>query len=223
MRRPQPQAATEPASTPSQRVASSIHPASRTTSRLSWVIACGSRRIEVSSLPSGEVNGAVPSTAAMSGFAQSCDGGLTGRRAEQAGVLPDVHRLGAEGDPVEGGLVAVLAGDRDLAGEALGLEGGDDAAGHPVVLGQDGVDLVVRCGEELLHGGLGDRGIPVVGVVLTDDRDRVAALAFGRDAGVGVSLAEEVGVGVGGVALDDDEVAFGDDVRRWPPPAARRP
>ena len=71
------------------------------------------------------------------------DGGLAGRLAEVAGVLPDVDGLRAEGDAVEGGLVAVLAGDRDLAGEALGLERRDDAAGHAVVLGEHGVDLVV--------------------------------------------------------------------------------
>ena len=63
----------------------------------------------------------MPVTLSTSVSGAQLDGGLAGGLAEQAGVLPDVDRLGAEGDPVEGGGVAVLAGDRDLAGEALGL------------------------------------------------------------------------------------------------------
>ena len=43
--------------------------------------------------------------------------------------------------------------------ETLGLERRDDAAGHAVVLGEDGVDLVVDGGQALLHVGLGVRGI----------------------------------------------------------------
>src|SRR5688572_2143780 len=49
--------------------------------------------------------------------------GLAGRSTQFSSILPDVDRLRAEGDAVQGGDVAVLAGDRDLPGQALGLEG----------------------------------------------------------------------------------------------------
>ena len=174
------------------------------------MIGIGSSRIDVSSLPPGDSNGAVPATAVMSGFSQSCNGRLAGRRAEQAGVLPDVDGLRAEGDPVEGSEVAVLAGHRNLAGKSLGFERGDDAAGHAVVLGEHGLHVVVGVGEELLRRGLGDRRIPVVGVVLADDRD-VAGLD-GLTDDLLVAGTQEVGVGVGGVALDDDVVALGHEL-----------
>src|SRR5882762_11822496 len=54
--------------------------------------------------------------------------------AEQARVLPNVNGLGTESHTVQSGFVAVLAGHRHLAREALRREGGDDAAGHAVVL-----------------------------------------------------------------------------------------
>ena len=90
------------------------------------------------------MNGAVPATAVTSGLAHSCDGGLAGGLAEHAGVLPDVDGLRAERDPVERRVVAVLTGHRHLAGETLGVECGDDATGHAVVLGEHGLDVVVR-------------------------------------------------------------------------------
>ena len=92
------------------------------------------------------------------------DGCFTGGLAEHPGVLPHRHHLRAERNAVECGLVAVLPRDRDLAGQALGLERGHHAAGHAVVLGQHRVDLVVGRGEDLLHVGLRVRRFPVVGV-----------------------------------------------------------
>src|SRR5664280_591963 len=134
---------------------------------------------------------------------------LTGSLAEEAGVLPDVHGLRAEGDPVQGGSVAVLARDRNLAREALGRERGDDAAGHAIVLGEDGVNLVVVRRQDLLHLLLGVRGIPVVGVRLADDVDLAGRvrLADVGDTCLDQAAPKEVGVGVGLVALDDGEVA----------------
>src|SRR5918992_403458 len=123
------------------------------------------------------------------------DRGLAGGLAELARVLPDRDRLGPQGDPVEGGGVAVLAGDRHLAGEALRLQGGHHAAGHAVVLGEDGVDLVVGLGQELLRLGLGEGWVPVVGVGLADDLDVTAFDRVTDD--LLVAVAQEVGVGVG--------------------------
>src|SRR6185436_609037 len=77
--------------------------------------------------------------------------------AEETRVLPNVDRLRPERDAVEGGLVAVLAGHRHLAGEALRGEGGNHAAGHAVVLREDRVDAVLVRGEDLLHVRLGLR------------------------------------------------------------------
>jgi hypothetical protein len=135
------------------------------------------------------------------------DGGLAGGGAELAGVLPDVDRLRAERDAVERRLVAVLTGHGDLAGEALGLEGRDDAARHAVVLREHRVDVVVLGGQELLHLRLGDRGVPVVGVGLADDLDVARRDCLTDD--LLVPVTQEVGVRVGSVALDDDVLALG--------------
>ena len=140
MRPDQGQAATEPASTPWQSVASSIQPASSTTLRLSCVIGIGVEqdRGDLVTTRSGERCRA--GTVAGSGSAQSAIGCLAGRLAELAGVLPDVDRLRAERDPVERRLVTVLTRNRHLARQALRLERGDDAAGHAVVLREHCVD-----------------------------------------------------------------------------------
>src|SRR5664280_236095 len=135
---------------------------------------------------------------------------LTGSLAEEAGVLPDVHGLRAEGDPVQGGGVAVLARDRNLAREALGRKRGHDAAGHAVVLGENSVNLVVVGRQDLLHLLLSVGRIPVVGVGLADDLDVGSRLPDVREPGLDHARAQEVGVGVGLVALDDREVALRD-------------
>src|SRR5258706_8040158 len=96
---------------------------------------------------------------------------LAGTLAEPARVLPDVDRLGAERDAVEGGLVAVLTGHRDLARKALCRERCDYAAGHTVVLREDRIDGVLVGREDLLHVRLGLRRVPVVRIDLADDLD----------------------------------------------------
>src|SRR4029079_14187413 len=139
------------------------------------------------------------------------DRGFAGGLAEITSVLPDVDRLVAERDVVEGGGFAVVAGDRDFAVETLGLEGGDDATGHAVVLGQDRVHLVLVGRQELLHLGLRQGGLPVIGVGLADDLDVAGGRGgVSRDTGLGHAGAEDVGIGVGLVALDDHVVALRD-------------
>ena len=207
MRRGQPQAATEPASTPSHSVASSIQPASSTTSRLSCVIGIGSSRIDVTSMPPGVVNGAVPATVAGIGVGAERDGSLAGRRAELTGVLPHAHRLRAERDPVERRLVTVLTRHRDLPARPWASRAAMTPPAMPSFSREHCVDLVVLGREELLHLRLGDGGIPVVGVGLTDDLDVAGRHRFTDDL-LG-AFAEEVGVGVGRVALDDDVLAPG--------------
>src|SRR5215212_6461916 len=93
-----------------------------------------------------------------------------GSLAEGEGVLPHGDSLRPERDPVERRGVTVLARHRDL--EAHGGERLDDARRHAVVLGQDGVDLVVALVEGLLHVVLGVRRVPVIGVLLEDHLDR---------------------------------------------------
>ncbi len=165
----------------------------------------GSRKMELTSLPPGVVNDAAPATAAGSGLAHRRDRSFTGGRAERTGVLPDVDGLRAEGDTVERCLVTVLAGHGHLAGEALRFECGDHATGHAVVLDEGDVDGVVLGGEVALHRRLGVCGIPVVGVVLADDGDVTGRNGLTDDL-LGAT-AQEVGVGVGSVALDDHPVA----------------
>ena len=161
-------------------------------------------------MPPGVVNGAVPATAVGSGLAHSAT-------AASPAVVPSSREsfqtstvCVTERDPVQCGQVAVLTRHRDLTGQALGIEGGDDAAGHAVVLGEHGVDLVVLGREDLLHRGLGDRRVPVVGVGLADDLD--GARRDGLTDDRLVAVAQEVGVGVGGVALDDHVPALWHDV-----------
>src|ERR1700704_5682688 len=103
------------------------------------------------------------------GVLAELDRGVAGGLAEQARVLPDVDRLGTKGHAVQGGLVAVLAGHRHLAGETLRGEGGDHATGHAVVLRENRIDLVLVLREDLLHLGLRKFRFPVVGVDLADD------------------------------------------------------
>src|SRR4029079_1174188 len=110
-------------------------------------------------------------------------------------------------DVVERRLVAVLARHRHLAGEALGLERRDDATGHAVVLGENVVDLVVVRGQDAFHVGLRDVGLPAVGVFLADDLDLPGLHGVADD--LVVAAAQEAGVVVGLVALDDRVVAFG--------------
>ncbi len=169
------------------------------------MIGCGVRRIDVISTPPPVVNGAVPATALMSGFAQSA-------RADSPADVPSC-RASFQTSTVcvpratrfECGLVAVLTRHRDLAVETLGVERRNDAAGHAVVLRQHCLDVVVLGGQELLHLRLGDRRVPVVGVGLADDRDVARRHCVTDD--LLHALAEEVGVGVGLVALDDHVVA----------------
>ena len=79
--------------------------------------------------------------------------------------------LRAERNAVERRLVAVLAGDRHGAGEALRIERRDDAGGHAVILGDDRIDLVVGRGQALLHVLLGIVRLPAVGEGLADILD----------------------------------------------------
>ena len=125
----------------------------------------------MTSLPPGVVNEAVSADLRDVLVLAQRGSRLAGGRAQQASVLPDVDGLRAERDPVEGRLVTVLTGHRHLAGETLTLQRGHDATGHPVVLRQDRLHVVVGRGEELLGLGLGLGRIPVVRVGLADDLD----------------------------------------------------
>ena len=71
-------------------------------------------------------------------------------------------------------MVAVLARDRDRAGQALSRQRRDDAAGGAVIGGHNRVDLVVVGGQELLHVLLRIGGQPAVGIGLADILDLAA-------------------------------------------------
>ena len=69
--------------------------------------------------------------AAVAGAAAFLGAGQADRVAnnpEQGHVRRDVDRLGPEGDPVQSGGVAVLAGHRHLAGEALVVVTAEDTS-----------------------------------------------------------------------------------------------
>ena len=118
----QPQAVTDPAGTSLQRASLVIQPASTTTSGgCPSVIGSGFSRVEVTTLFLGVVNGR--------GARDLGDVLVLAQRRWQPRRRPCRARgrpsrrstvCVAEGDVVEGGLVAVLAGHRHLAGEALG-------------------------------------------------------------------------------------------------------
>src|SRR3989475_3696818 len=103
-----------------------------------------------------------PTDLAWVGVLTELDRSVAGGLAEQPRVLPYIDRLRAERHAVQGGFVAVLAGHRHLAREALCGERGDHPTGHTVVLGEDGIDLVAVRGQDLLHVGLRLRWVPVV-------------------------------------------------------------
>src|SRR5215203_4454767 len=120
--------------------------------------------------------------------------------------LVDRHALVAGQDGLQAGDRRVLAGHRDLAGEVVGLEPGDDAAGHRVVGGHDAVDLAAVLGVDLLERGAGLGGVPVAGLVT--DQLVLAAVDL-RLERLGVALLEQRGVVVGRVAVDEDDVRRG--------------
>src|SRR5690606_8737378 len=83
----------------------------------------------------------------------------------------------------------------------------DHTARHSVVLGENGVNGVVIGGQALLHVRLGVLGLPAVRVGLADDLDLAR-----RDIGAYHffhALAQEVGIRVARVTLDDRIVSFG--------------
>src|SRR5579859_1314171 len=132
-------------------------------------------------------------------------GGLGCRRAEQPRVLPDADRLQASRDPVQGGLVAILARDRD-AGQTLGLQCCDRAAGGAVVGGNHRIDLVVGLGQDLLHFALGVLGQPAGGIFLADHLDGARVDRWLQH--VEIAGMEKVGIGIGRRTLDEDVIAF---------------
>jgi len=83
----------------------------------------------------------------------------------------------------------------------------DDATGHAVVLNEGDVDLVVVLGQERGHLVLGVGRIPVIRVLLADVLEGVGALVDIREPSLDHARAQEVCVGIGRVALDDDVVA----------------
>ena len=127
--------------------------------------------------------------------------------AEVTAVLPDGHGLGAAGDAVQRGEIAVLAADRGGAFHALGGKRRDDAAGHAVVLRQDRVHLVVGGGEDLFHVALRVLGLPAVGEGFADDGDLARVDLVADD--FHHAFEQEGGVRIARIALDDGVVAVG--------------
>ncbi len=125
--------------------------------------------------------------------------------AQVARVLPHRHGLRAHRHAVQRGVVTVLARHRHAL-QAAGRQRCHHTAGHAVVGGHHRVDLVAVLGEDLLHVLLRGLGLPAVGVLLADDLD-VALLDRGGQHFL-LARAQEVGVRVGGRALDHHVVAL---------------
>ncbi len=102
-------------------------------------------------------------------------------------------------------MVGILARDRHGAIEALCGERGDGAACGAVIGGDNGIDLVVVGGQELLHVGLGVLGQPAIGIGLADIDD-IAGIDRGLENFHGAGE-QEVGVGIGARTLDEDVIA----------------
>jgi hypothetical protein len=135
-----------------------------------------------------------------------CDGQRGGGVRLLLDGLVDGHALLAGEDRLQAGHRGVLAGDRHLAGEVVGLEPGDDAAGHRVVGGDDAVDLAAVLRVDLLEGGAGHGGVPLTGLVADQ---LVLAGVDRRLERLGVALLEQRRVVVGRVAVDEDDVGRG--------------
>ena len=89
---------------------------------------------------------------------------------------------------------------RDLAGEAVALEAGNDAAGHRVVGGDDALDPAAELGVQTVEGNAGLLGVPETGLVGRQDLDLGVGLEL-----VVVALLEQRGIVVGRVAVDVDD------------------
>ncbi len=127
--------------------------------------------------------------------------------AEQARVLPHAHRLRAERDTVQRRVVAVLARHRHRTGHALRRQCSDGAARRAVVRGHDRVDAVAVGGQELLHVALGVGRQPAVGIGLADVLDLAGLDRTTQH--LELARMQEIGVGVGRRALDEDVIALG--------------
>ncbi len=104
-------------------------------------------------------------------------------------------------------MVCILARYRHGAREALRLERGDSSAGGAVIRRHDRVDLVVVRGQELFGVALGVGREPAIGVGLADILDLAGVDRFLQH--FHLAREEEIRVGIGAVALDEDVVAFG--------------
>ena len=96
-------------------------------------------------------------------------------------------------------------GDENLlgAGQALGVERGDDAARHAAVVANDGVDIVAELGQQVFHGRHRLVGQPAL-VRLIGDKPEI---------GVGLEnlenpAAHRVGIGIARLPPDQRDIAF---------------
>src|SRR3954471_4960136 len=89
-------------------------------------------------------------------------GQLGGRPGLLVDRLEHGHVLVAAQDGLQAVRGGVLAGDRDLAVEAVLGEHGDDRAGQAVVGRDDAVDLAAVAGQDLLEGGAADLVVPLL-------------------------------------------------------------
>ena len=179
-----------------------------TTFRLSLVIGTGVRNSDVISTFFGPpLNCTAPLMSFIAVPLASLESHLAGGLAERAGVLPHRHGLRAERDAVERRMVAVLAGDRNLSGQALGRQRRDDAAGHAVVLGERRRRPCCCCRSGTAPSPSGRSPDPscrcrisptfLMSPLFTAASDHLF------DAGT-----QEVGIRIGRVALDEDVVAL---------------
>ena len=75
-------------------------------------------------------------------------------------------------------MVAVLAGNRHRASQALCRQSGDGATGGAVIRGDDRIDLVVVGGQELLHVLLRIGRQPAIGIGLANILDLASIDGF---------------------------------------------
>ena len=103
-------------------------------------------------------------------------------------------------------MITVLTGYRNALHTDRG-EGRHDATGGAVIGSDDCIDLIIVGGQYLLHVGLSDLGLPAVRVLIADDFD--VAAVDGRLQNLELTTMQEIGIGIGLVALDEDIVALG--------------
>ncbi len=134
---------------------------------------------------------------------------IDGQRGQVADVFQNRDGQFALDDAVAAISSGVLARNRHLAGQSLGLHGLERAEGGAVIRSDNRIDIVAGSSQQVFHQLESVGGVPVLDALLGDDFDDALIDVGLQD--FGLALGEQGGVVVGGGTgeLDDAHLAVG--------------